>query len=102
VRLVQYGSKTVAVRPLRRTRRRAGSIYGAKLSVVSDRAFARLLVTDVYRRRLGQLTEEEAMRDGATSLDEFRRKWEAAYGRWDPGKIARIIEFRTLRPSRME
>jgi len=102
VKLVQYGSKTTAVRPLRRTRMRAGSIYEAKLSVVSDRSFSRLLVTDVYRRRLGQFTEEEAVRDGARSLDDFRRKWEAAYGPWDPARIARVIEFRALGPSRME
>lgn len=102
VRLVQYGTKTTAVRPLRRTRMRAGSVYDAKLSVVADRSFARLLVTDVYRRRLGQLTEEEAVRDGARSLEDFRRRWEAAYGRWDPARIARVIEFRTLGQHRME
>ena len=102
VRLVQYGSKTATVRPLRRTRMRAGSIYEAKLSVVSDRAFARLLVTDVYRRRLGQFTEEEVARDGASSLEDFRKRWEAAHHRWDPGEIARLIQFRALGPSRME
>jgi hypothetical protein len=102
VKLVQYGSKTTAVRPLRRTRMRAGSIYEAKLSVVSDRSFARLLVTDVYRRRVGYITEEEAVRDGARSLDEFRKRWEASYGRWDPAQIARVIEFRVLGPSRMD
>jgi|GEM_PF-1200293 len=102
VKLVQYCAKTVTVRPLRRTRMRAGSVYDAKLSVVSDRAFARLLVTDVYRRRLGQLTDEEAARDGAGSLDEFRRRWAAAYGRWDPSEIVRVIEFRPLGLSRTE
>jgi len=102
VRRVQYGSKTTVVRPLRRTRMRAGSIYEAKLSVVSDRSFARLLVTDVYRRRLGQFTEEEAARDGARSLEEFRQSWEAAYGPWNPAQIARVIEFRVLGPSRMD
>jgi len=102
VRLVQYGSKTTLVRPLRRTRMTAGSIYEAKLSVVSDRSFARLLVTDVYRRRLGELTEEEAARDGARSLEEFRARWAASYGRWDPSQIARVIEFRPMGRSRAD
>jgi len=102
VKLVRYGSKTTTVRPLRRTRMTAGSVYAAKLSVVSDRSFARLLVTDVYRRRLGDLTPEEAARDGAASLDDFRKKWEVAYGRWDPARIARVIEFRALGSSRTE
>ncbi len=102
VKLVQYGSKTLAVRPLRRTRMTAGSVYEAKLDVVSGRAFARLLVTDVYRRRLGELTADEAARDGARSLADFRSKWEAAYGHWDPVALCRVIEFRALGPSRVE
>jgi hypothetical protein len=102
VRLVQYGSKSISIRPLRKTRMRAGTVYDAKLSVVSDRPFARLLVVDVYRRRLGELTEEEAGRDGAGSLSEWRQRWEAAAGGWDPSEIVRVIEFRTLRSFRMD
>lgn len=98
VRLVQFGAKTILVRPLRKTRMRAGSIYDAKLSVVAERAFARLLVTDIYRRRLGQLTEEEAIRDGAASLEDFRSRWKATFGTWNPSELIRVIEFRTLRP----
>lgn len=101
VKLVLYGSKTILVRPLRKTRMRAGSIYEAKLNIVSGRSFARLQVIDVYRRRLGDLTEEEAIHDGDRSLPEFRQRWESAYGRWDPSEIARVIEFRALRPLRM-
>jgi hypothetical protein len=97
VRLVQYGSKTISIRPLRKTRMRAGMVYDAKLSIVADRPFARLLVTDIYRRRLGELTDEEAVRDGAGSIGEFRKRWEAQAGGWDPSEIVRVIEFRPLR-----
>jgi hypothetical protein len=102
VRLVQYGSKSVSIRPLRKTRMRAGTIYDAKLSVVADRPFARLLVTDIYRRRLGELTDEEALRDGAGSLEEFRKRWEASTGGWDPKEIVRVIEFWPLGSFRTE
>jgi hypothetical protein len=102
VRLVQYGSKSISVRPLRKTRMRAGTVYDAKLSVVSDRPFARLLVTDIYRRQLGDINEEEAVRDGAGSLVEFRKKWVASAGGWDPSEIVRVIEFRPLRSFRTE
>jgi hypothetical protein len=102
VRLVQYGSKSISVRPLRKTRMRAGMVYDAKLSVVSDRPFARLLVTDIFRCRLGDITEEQAVRDGAGSLGEFRRRWEASAGGWDPSETVRVIEFRSLRSFRMD
>jgi len=102
VRLVQYGSKVILIRPLRKTRMRAGSVYEAKLSVVSDRSFARLLITDVYRRRLGDISEEEAVRDGAASLQEFRGAWEAAHSGWNPSEIVRVIEFQVLRSFRMD
>jgi len=102
VRLVQYGSKSISVRPLRKTRMRAGMVYDAKLNVVADRPFARLLVTDIYRRRLGELTEDEAVHDGAGSLAEFRKRWEATAGGWDPSEIVRVIEFWPLRSFRTE
>lgn len=102
VRLIQYGSKSLLVRPLRKSQMRAGMVYDAKLNVVSDRSFARLLVVDIYRKRLGELTEEEAMRDGAGSLSEWKKKWEGASGGWDPSDIVRVIEFRTLRSLRMD
>ncbi|MEM2869100.1 MAG: ASCH domain-containing protein [Thermoplasmata archaeon] len=100
VRLIQYGSKTLTIRPLRRTRMRAGSVYDAKLRVASGSSFAQLLITDVYRKRLADLTEEDAIADGSGSLEEFRRKWEAAYHRWNPFEIVRVIEFRPLRTLR--
>jgi len=102
VRLVQYGSKSISIRPLRKTRMRAGTVYDAKLSIVADRPFARLLVTDIYRRRLGELTDEEAVRDGAGSLEEFRKRWEASTGGWDASEIVRVIEFWPLRSFRTE
>jgi len=96
VKLVQYGSKTITIRPLRKTRMRAGSVYDAKLKVTSEKSFAHLLVTDVYRKRLGELTEEDAEREGLTSLSELRKRWEASYGKWDDDDIIRVIEFRAM------
>ena len=96
IKLVQYGSKSITVRPLRKTRMRAGTVYEAKLTVTTEKSFARLLVTDVYRKRLGELTEDEVSREGLRSLAEFRKKWEAAYSKWDPNEIVRVIEFRAL------
>ncbi len=101
VKLILYGSKTIALRPLRRTRMRAGSVYDARLRVASDRAFAQLLILDVYRRRLGELTEEDALAEGSGSLKELRRRWEESYHRWNPYEIVRVIEFRALRSLRV-
>ena len=100
VRLIQYGAKTLAIRPLRRTGMRVGSVYDARLRVASDTSFAQLLITDIYRKRLGELTEEEARADGAGSLEDFRRRWEATYHRWNPFEPVRVIEFRPLRSLR--
>jgi hypothetical protein len=65
--------------------------------VVTDRTFARLLVVDIYRRRLGELTQEEAVADGARSLEQFRKGWEEKNGAWDPSEIVRVIEFRPVK-----
>jgi ParB family transcriptional regulator, chromosome partitioning protein len=59
--------------------------------------FADLEVTDVIRKRLGEMTEEDAREEGDYSLDEFRDLWRRSYGSWNPDELVTIIRFQVAR-----
>lgn len=50
-------------------------------------------VTDVYEEQLGEITEEDANREGGYSREEFVEVWEEINGEWTPGVSVWVIEF---------
>lgn len=59
--------------------------------------FADLEVTEVARKRLGDLTEEDAQAEGGYTLAEFRDLWLLSYGSWNPDEAVTLIRFRVAR-----
>ena len=59
--------------------------------------FADLEVTDVIRKRLGEMTEEDAREEGDYTLAEFRDLWRRSYGGWNPDELVTIIRFQVAR-----
>jgi ParB family chromosome partitioning protein len=59
--------------------------------------FADLEITDVIRKRLGELTEQDAREEGDYSLDELHDLWRRSYGSWNPDELVTIIRFRVAR-----
>lgn len=54
-----------------------------------------IVVTDVYQQPLGEMTEEDAHKEGDYSLEEFREVWEKINGdgSWDPELVVDVVEF---------
>jgi ParB family chromosome partitioning protein len=59
--------------------------------------FADLEITDVVRKRLGELTEEDAREEGGYTLNEFQDLWRRSYGSWNPDELVTIIRFQLAR-----
>lgn len=55
--------------------------------------FADLKIDDVYRKKLGDFTEEDAKREGSYSLEEFINVWESLHGSWNPNETVYIVRF---------
>ena len=55
--------------------------------------FADLQVTDVYRKKLGDFSDEDAKREGGYTLDEFKEVWEALHGEWNLNESVYVIRF---------
>lgn len=77
---------------------REGSIHKAKTNYNSKSTFATLKITYVRKQRLGDMSEEEALREGFNSLEEFRNAWVKCYGKFNPAQVVHIIGFRVINP----
>ncbi len=80
------------------TRRRVDPRIEAGTIVRADVIqFADLEITDVIRKRLSEMTEEDAREEGDYTLDEFKDLWRRSYGTWNPDELVTIIRFRVAR-----
>lgn len=59
-------------------------------------------VTDVYQEPLGEMTEEDATKEGGYSLEEFREVWKEINGEWDPELVVDVVEFEYVGLTRPE
>jgi hypothetical protein len=83
------GRKTTTIRMgIVRPRYREIMIHGG------GRPVAKAIITGVRYKKVSQLTLEDAVKDGFSSLDELLSELREAYGRVDPGDTVTIIEFR--------
>jgi ParB family chromosome partitioning protein len=57
----------------------------------------KLRITDITTKKLGELTEEDAKREGGYTLEEFREVWEKLMEEsWDPDAKVFVIRFEVL------
>ena len=59
--------------------------------------FADLEITDVIRKRLGEMTEEDARQEGDYTLEEFKDLWRRSYGSWNADELVTIVRFQVAR-----
>jgi ParB-like chromosome segregation protein Spo0J/uncharacterized protein YqfB (UPF0267 family) len=56
--------------------------------------FAKLRITKVEKKRLEEFSEEDAKREGCSSLEEFREIWKQINGDWNPKKEVYVYRFK--------
>ena len=54
----------------------------------------RILVTDVYRQRFGDITPKEAIKESGHADDEFLEDWREINGSWEPKEVVWVYEFK--------
>jgi len=65
------GTKTQTRRTWEKPRARVGTVHLAKTRMLSTESFARLEILAVYRERLGDLSEEDAIAEGYPSREAY-------------------------------
>jgi hypothetical protein len=96
IRLILKGKKT-------QTRRRhvrilkVGRVYRIQRSWYEWTDICILIIRS-FQQRLGDITDEEAWREGGYTVEEFRKVWEEINGSWDPLEVVWVYEFRIYQP----
>ncbi len=99
VEAIRDGRKTATRRLWADTypRPRDGSVRAAvtELFTPLEEATCFIRITNVYREPLGEMTPEDARKEGGYDLDEFRAAWEEINGEgsWDPDQVVDVVEF---------
>jgi len=94
--LVISGKKT-QTRRLHRRVLREGRIYALKRSWIESTGDY-IKITKVTHQKLGDVSEEEAHKEGFSGLEEFRNAWISINGRWEPEMIVTVYEFELAEP----
>jgi hypothetical protein len=94
--MVISGAKTQTRRRHKHTLRK-DRIYAVKrnwLETTGDY----IQIKKVYPQKLGDVSEEEAHKEGFSGLDEFREAWIRINGSWDPEMVVTVYEFELAEP----
>lgn len=86
------GAKTQTSRKTKEPRLQPGTIVRVQVT-----HFADLEILDIYRKKLGEFDENDTMREGGYTLDEFREVWKELHGDWNPNESVYVIQFKIAR-----
>ena len=86
------GAKTQTSRKTKEPRLQPGTIVRAQVT-----HFADLEILDIYRKKLGEFDENDAMREGGYTLDEFKEVWKELHDDWNPNESVYVIQFKLAR-----
>lgn len=91
---VLEGRKT-QTRRLGNNRLTVGRLYSVKCRYF-EKGKDKVLITRKFKQRLGEISLEDVRKEGFASLEEFQAVWTRIYGRWDPGEVVTVYEFRLV------
>ena len=86
------GEKTRTIRPV-------GYYKVGRTYLIQERPgvnWGRILVLRKVPKKLGELTEEDVILDGFSSLEEFRREWRRMYRSLDPEQLVWLYDFKVV------
>jgi hypothetical protein len=91
VPMILSGEKT-ATRRRKRPAVKVGGAYNVKIGFFNHLS-ERIHVDALYQQRLGDMTDEDAVKEGANSLQAYAEEWKTLTGSWNPDEVVWVVEF---------
>lgn len=86
------GQKT-QTRRTGKLRWKVGAIRQAKTGYKKDSEFAKLRILAIRSERLGDISPEDAIKEGYNSVAEYIEVFQRIYKRWDPNEVVWVIDY---------
>ena len=92
IAMIRDGSKIHTRRLWQKPRVKVGNTYCARVNYHQPRRECPLFVVqDLYQQRLGDMTEEDAWKEGRYTLAQFKGVWKEINGTWDDNQVPWVI-----------
>lgn len=91
ISMIRDGTKT-QTRRFKQPRVKIGKIYRLRQNY-RDSLPDRIQILDIFQQTLGELSLEDALCEGFSSVDEFNQVWVDIYGSYDPYEYIWVVEF---------
>ena len=99
--LIHQGLKT-HTRRTHKNEWKIGHTYKIKENYL-DKGQGKILITRRFKQQLGNISLEDAKKEGFQTLEEFKSAWREINGNWNPNQTVTVYEFRlaakTSKPS---
>jgi len=76
---------------------KVGGIYKCKLKMLDKKYFAKIEITKLYQQRLGEVTNEDARKEGYKSVVDFYKVFYDINGMIEMNQIVYVIEFEVVK-----
>ena len=100
LKMVIAGTKTMTRRVHKRPLK-AGRVYQLKRDwyhMIDER----IKILRVFQERLGDITEEDARKEGGYTIEEFKDVWRDITKAWTPDMEVTVYEFEMVEPETCE
>ncbi len=91
---IKRRKKTQTRRTWANCRAKVGSIHQAKTSFKKgEQPFAYIRITAARQEFLGQITDEDARKEGYPHVPAYKKAFKQIYGHWNPHELVWVIDF---------
>ena len=98
VAMITSGTKVVTRRNWKRCMAKVGGIYAVQTRMYQPKKDCEMIrVTQLYKQRLGDMTEEDARKEGGYTLAQFKKTFADINGFWDDDLVVHVIEFEHIK-----
>ena len=95
--MILNGTKTATRRVWKKPMVKVGGIYKCKLKMLSKDYFAKIKVTKLYKQKLRDITEGDAIKEGYDCIRDFEKIWIKINGNWKDTLEVDVIEFEVVK-----